>query len=95
MEKVFDISSFVATETPESVKKALAERFRSRRRELKLSQKELALRSDVSYGSLRRFEKSGDVSLASLLKLSYKTGYLNDFSFLFSNPAIKDLKDFK
>ncbi|MDP2384727.1 MAG: helix-turn-helix transcriptional regulator [Bacteroidota bacterium] len=57
----------------------LAQRLRNVRKELGLSQAELADRSGVSLGSLKRFELSGQISLESLLKLMHVLDRLRDF----------------
>jgi transcriptional regulator with XRE-family HTH domain len=64
--------------TPLQVSKALAERHRALRKQLKLSQEEMAERSGVSLGSLKRFENTGKISLDSLLKLMHLLGRLNE-----------------
>jgi transcriptional regulator with XRE-family HTH domain len=64
---------------PPEVSKVLAERVRSLRKQLKMSQEEMAERSGVSLGSLKRFENSGKISLESLLKLIHLLGLLNEF----------------
>lgn len=65
--------------TPEEVSKALAEKHRILRKQLKMSQTEMAGRSGVSLGSLKRFENTGKISLNSLLKLTHLLGRLNEF----------------
>ena len=65
---------------PHTVMKELKERVKSRRKSLKLSQKELSTRADVSLGSLKRFEQSGQISLEALLKLSVVLECLEDFN---------------
>ncbi|MCB4763273.1 MAG: helix-turn-helix domain-containing protein [Sulfurovum sp.] len=57
--------------TPSDIQNKLKEKFRSRRKVLKLTQQELATRSGVSFGSLKRFESSGKIALESLLKLAF------------------------
>jgi transcriptional regulator with XRE-family HTH domain len=47
----------------------IQERFRSRRKEMGWTQKEVAGLSGVPYASVRRFESSGEISLSSLKKL--------------------------
>lgn len=47
----------------------LANRFKRIRKIKKISQQELAIRSNVSYGSIKRFEQTGEISLMSLAKL--------------------------
>ena len=65
--------------TPVEVSKALAEKHRTLRKQLKISQEEMAERSGVSLGSLKRFESMGKISLDSLLKLMHLLGRLNEF----------------
>lgn len=69
MRRRFDIGDFVNVTTKQSVKDDLVNRFKNRRAEFGISQKELSKRSGVSYGSIRRFESTGDISLSSLLKI--------------------------
>jgi transcriptional regulator with XRE-family HTH domain len=64
---------------PPEVSNLLAERIRTLRKQLKMSQEEMAERSGVSLGSLKRFENSGKISLESLLKLIHLLGRLNEF----------------
>lgn len=64
---------------PPEVSKVLSERIRALRKQLRMSQEEMAERSGVSLGSLKRFENSGKISLESLLKLMHLLGRLNEF----------------
>jgi len=66
--------------TPNEVMTELKVKFKKRRKELKITQKELALKSSVSLGSIKRFESSGQISLESLLKLAVVLGCLEEFS---------------
>ena len=61
-------------------------RNRQLRKQLKLSQAQLADRSGVSLGSIKRFEQTGKVSFEALLKLAHVLGRLSDFEALFT-PA--------
>ena len=65
--------------TPYEVSKEIAQRHRKLRKELKMSQEEMAERSGVSFGSLKRFENTGKISLESLMKLMHLLGRLDDF----------------
>jgi transcriptional regulator with XRE-family HTH domain len=65
--------------TPYETGLKIARRHRALRKRLNLSQQEMAERSGVSLGSLKRFERSGKVSLESLLKLVHLLGRLGDF----------------
>ena len=57
-------------ETAEELDKKLAERIRRIRKRRSISQQELAVMSGVSYGSIKRFEGSGQISLLSLTKIA-------------------------
>ena len=61
----------------------IAKRFVDIRKGKKISQKRLAVLSGVSYASIRRFEKSGDISLASLVKLALALQLYDDLDNLF------------
>lgn len=65
--------------SPQEITKLLANKVRSLRKQQKLSQVELAERSGVSLGSLKRFETTGKISLESLLKLVHLLDRLEDF----------------
>lgn len=93
MDNRFDISKFVNTTTEQSIIYSLIDRIKQRRKELNLSQKDLATKSGVSYGSIRRFEKSGEISLTSLLKIANALNALEDFNQLFKNKINTNLKD--
>ena len=65
--------------TPKDVQKELAGRFRGRRLALNLTQEGLATRSGVTWSSLKRFERTGLISLDSLLNLALVLDCLSDF----------------
>lgn len=94
MNKLFDISDFVNVATEQSVASSLVERYKKRLKELKMTRKDMAEKSGVSYGSLRRFEASGEISLSSLMKVCRVMGCLEDFDNIFKNKIIKNLKDY-
>jgi len=68
---------------PSDIQASLADKFRKLRRAQGYSQEEMAKRSGVSLGSLKRFENSGQISLESLLKLSHLLDRLDDFKSVF------------
>ena len=95
MKTNFDISQFVEIDTIQSVNNRLVERVKERRKELGLSQKELATKCGVSYGSIKRFETTGEINFGYLLKIANTLGALSDFNKLFENEIITNLKDYK
>lgn len=73
------MSKYSVEKLPKDVRLDLADKHRKIRKEKGLTQTELAERSGVSLGSLKRFETQGKVSLESLLKLVFVLGRLSDF----------------
>lgn len=61
----------------------IAKRFRSIRKSKKVSQQRLSVISGVSYASIRRFEKSGNISLESLVKIALALQLYDDLDNLF------------
>ena len=61
----------------------IAKRFVLIRKNRKISQRRLSEISGVSYASIRRFEKTGDISLASLVKLALALQLYDDLDNLF------------
>ncbi len=93
MKNRYDINQFVKAITEQSVINGIVDRVRKKRKEMKLTQRDLANRSGVSYASIRRFESSGEISFSALLKIAKALGSLADFNLLFSNDTITNLKD--
>lgn len=63
---------------PNDVAQELAQKLRALRKQKKWSQAELAERSGVSLGSIKRFEQKGEISLRSLLALIHLFGRLDE-----------------
>lgn len=79
--------------SPEDVIQGLAHRMKRRRIECGLTQRELATRSNVSYGSLRLFEASGKISLESLVKLAFALQAEAEFEHLFLSQPPQTIDD--
>ncbi|MBK8565750.1 MAG: helix-turn-helix transcriptional regulator [Saprospiraceae bacterium] len=73
---------FGTVKKPSDFMEQIAERHRALRKRAGYSQSELARRSGVSLGSLKRFESTGQVSLESLLKLVEILDRLEDFEWV-------------
>lgn len=78
------MNRFGILKTPSDVLAELAEKHRELRKSLRLTQEDLAKRSGVSLGSLKRFERSGQISLESLVKLAHVLNRLADFDAVFA-----------
>lgn len=79
--------------TPEQVHEALAARLRALRLARGWKQATLAQRSGVTLASLRRFEETGQVSLANLLALAFALHRLDDFDALFQAPPASSIAE--
>lgn len=63
------------------------------RKRKNLSQRELAVRSDVSLGSLKRFEQTGEISLQSLTKLAIALGVEEELGNLFEDVPFDSIEE--
>ena len=77
----------VLLETTDDINRALAKRLQNIRKRRKITQKQLAERSNVSYATLRKFEKTGEISLRSLTKIATELGLVNEIKELFTQPV--------
>ena len=71
----------------------IAERMAQLRKRKKLSQKNLALRSGVSLGSLKRFEQTGEISLQSLTKIAIALEVEGELEELFSKVPFASIEE--
>ena len=65
--------------TPKEVMLLLSKNIVALRKQKKMTQQELSERSGVAYASVRKFEKTGIISLESLLKMCETLNRLTDF----------------
>jgi transcriptional regulator with XRE-family HTH domain len=72
--------NFYIENTPVAVLDVMKNRFKSIRKSLKISQTELAQRSGVSFGSIKRFETTGHISMDSFLKLLHVLDKLDEMN---------------
>lgn len=77
--------------TPHDYLLQISKKAKAKRLSLNLTQNSLAIRSGVSLGTIKRFERTGQISLESLLKLSLVLESLDSFSGLFKPPPIETL----
>lgn len=80
-------------ETAEEMDKKVAERIARIRKRRKISQKELSEKSGVSFGSVKRFETTGQISLISLTKLAIALGCGNEITELFSDVPYRNIEE--
>ena len=80
-------------ETAEELDQKLAQRIRNIRRRRSISQGKLAEMSGVSYGSIKRFETSGQISLISLTKIAIALDLADELRNLFTQAPYKDIQE--
>ncbi len=80
-------------DTPADIMLRLAKKIRNIRKRKKITQIQLAARSNVSYASLRKFEQTGQISLESLVKLCMELGVIDEINGLFSNPVYSSIEE--
>ena len=75
---------FLNQKTPNEIAKSLAEKIKQHRKKLKISQENLAQKSGVSLGSIKRFETKYEISLQSFVKIAIALDLDKDFDNLFT-----------
>ena len=80
-------------ETAEELDQKLAQRVRNIRKRRSISQEKLASMSGVSYGSIKRFENSGQISLISLTKIAMALDIADDIRNLFTTVPYRDIQE--
>ena len=79
--------------TPTEIDREIAQRVRAVRRRRKISQEKLSEKSGVSLGSLKRFERTGQISLLSLTKLAVALGMQQELERLFTEVPFLTIEE--
>ena len=79
----------VSIKSPFEMTREIAKKAQEKRLKLNLSQQTLSEKSGVSYGTLKKFEQKGQVSLDSLLKIALSLGEMDKFEHLFAKTDDK------
>lgn len=79
--------------SPFEVKQRLKARAKQRRLEANLTQDGLAKRANVSLGTLKHFEKTGDASIRFLVAIAFALSAENEFGGLFPPTPYKTIDD--
>ena len=80
-------------ETAEELDQKLARRVRNIRKRRSISQEKLAQMSGVSYGSIKRYEASGQISLISLTKIAMALESADELRTIFTQVPYKDIQE--
>ena len=76
-------NQFLNQKTPNEIAKSLADQIKEHRKKLKISQSNLAQKSGVSLGSIKRFETKYEISLQSFIKIAIALDLDKDIENLF------------
>lgn len=79
-------------ETAEELDRNLARRVREIRKQRSISQEKLAHMSGVSYGSIKRFESTGQISLLSLTKIAMALDVTDELRNIFTQDSYKNIQ---
>lgn len=79
--------------SPADINLEIAKRMQKKRKANKLTQAQLAERSGVSLGSVKRFERMGEISLTSLVKIAFTLDCEDDFDALFARREYASIQE--
>lgn len=80
-------------ETAEELDKKIADRVRLIRKRRSISQEKLAQISGVSFGSVKRFETTGQISLLSLTRIAMTLDMADDLRQLFTEVPYRNIQE--
>ena len=86
----FDLLNF---KTPNEIQLEIAKNIREKRKKLKLTQEEFAKKSGVSFGSIKRFENTGEISLFSLVRIALVLNCEDEFLNLFKQKQYDSIEE--
>lgn len=80
-------------ETPEEITMSVADHTKRLRKRLKISREKLSEMSGVSYGSIKRFEETGNISLLSLTKIAIALDVSKDIKGIFAEVPYNSIQE--
>ena len=80
-------------ETAEEINRQLAERISRVRKRRKISQEQMSEISGVSYGSIKRFETTGQISLLSLTRIAVALDCADEIRHLFASVPYGSIEE--
>ncbi|MBQ9688732.1 helix-turn-helix transcriptional regulator [bacterium] len=87
------MENFLNKKSPTEISQLIAFNLKERRKKLKISQEELAKKSGVSLGSIKRFESKYEIALSSLIKIATALGMESDFAELFAQKTYSSIDE--
>ena len=76
--------------SPVDIMLSVAQRAKALRLEQNITQQELAVKVGIAIGTVKRFEKSGEIQFNHLLRIALVLGRLEDFSDIFAPADVPD-----
>lgn len=86
-------SFFFNPKTPNDIAHELVEKIKQHRKKLKISQAQLASKSGVSLGSIKRFESRYEISLNSFIKILIALNLEQDLENLFTQKSYNSIDE--
>jgi transcriptional regulator with XRE-family HTH domain len=83
----------ISWDTPNDIAIRIANKIKRIRKRKKITQEMLAARSNVSYASLRRFERTGEISFVSFIKICMELGLEDELNELFARPVYNSIEE--
>lgn len=80
-------------ETPEEIVQKVAERLKLIRKRKKITQLQLSKMSSVSYGTIKRFEITGQISLIYLTQIALALDCVDEIRNLFTDIPYKSIEE--
>lgn len=80
-------------ETPQEINMLVANNAKNIRKRKGISQQKLSKLSGVSYGSIKRFEETGNISLISLTKIAVVLDAVNGIKALFTEVTYNSIQE--
>ena len=81
------------SKTPNDIAHELVEKIKQHRKKLKISQAQLAIKSGVSLGSIKRFESKYEISLNSFIKILIALNLEQDLENLFTQKNYNSIDE--
>ena len=86
-------NSLFNPKTPNDIAHELIEKIKQHRKKLKISQAQLASKSGVSLGSIKRFESKYEISLNSFIKILIALNLEQDLENLFTQKNYNSIDE--
>ncbi len=86
-------NSIFNPKTPNDIARELVGKIKQHRKKLKISQTQLATKSGVSLGSIKRFESKYEISLNSFIKILIALNLEHDLENLFLQKSYNSIDE--